>query len=256
MTMFGFNAQYLHVNRAPGIFITGTDTGVGKTYFGTTLARSVTLLGGKICPRKPIESGCTEYGGVLTPNDAIALQYASNFGDNIDVICAFRLKAIASPERALLLERRSVLLDELVRAAQRDLDDCDFWLVEGAGGWLSPICSGGTNADLAMALGLPVVAVVADRLGCLNHALLTISDILYRSIPLAGIVLSQPEDSYNSHLNNIEDLRRWLGCQINIMPYSPGLCSELNQPTAISKELLYRIALGSYLAPFPLNSRS
>ena len=153
------------------------------------------------------------------------------------------------------MEGRSVLLDELVRAAQRDLDDCDFWLVEGAGGWLSPICSGATNADLAMALGLPVVVVVGDRLGCLNHALLIISDILYRSIPLAGIVLSQPEDYCNSDLNNTEDLRRWLGCPVDVMPFNPSLRFTLKQPTAISKKLLYRIALGSYLTPTLLVSR-
>jgi dethiobiotin synthetase len=173
-----------------GIFITGTDTGVGKTHVGARLIRSLVKQGIKVIPRKPAESGCTLELDQLVPADGMNLMSAACLSD-IEAVTPYRFEQPLSPPRAALLSDQHLLMDQLVDACQSETED--FIVVEGAGGFMSPLAEDGLNADLAVALSLPVLLVVADKLGCVNHCLLTLEAIKNRGLHVAGIVLNQIE---------------------------------------------------------------
>lgn len=188
-----------------GVFVTGTDTGVGKTVIGCALARTLTERGETVAVRKPVESGCDEAGGELHPADGDALRMAAGEREPLDVVTPLRLRHALAPARAAELEGMDLELYDLVAAARTGEPD-DFYLVEGAGGLLSPLAHNAVNADLAVALGLPVLLVVADRLGCINHALLTIEAIEHRGLNIAAIVINAVTTDVDGDMNNHEDL--------------------------------------------------
>ena len=199
-----------------GLFISGTDTGVGKTVVGTALSRYLYSQRQKVQVRKPIESGCIEQAGELLPQDGLAYQAAVNSSIPLDTITPFRLRAPLSPQRAARLEQRSISLAVVLEAVTRSVAAEDFLLVEGAGGFYSPLTADGLNADLAQALGLPVLLVAADRLGCLNHILLTAAAIAERQLQLAAVVLNAGAvtDAAAADLGNAEELTQYMNCPI------------------------------------------
>lgn len=206
-----------------GVFITGTDTGVGKTRVGAALAHLLTGCGLRVRPRKPVESGCPEEAGGLMPQDAWTLREAAGGVDALDSVCPYRLRAPLSPERAArLLEGVPLSLGMLYEACWAEVGDEDFLLVEGAGGFYSPIAEAALNADLAGGLGLPVLVVAADRLGTLNHTLLTVEALRMRGLTLAGPVLNQPHPTAPDAegMDNAADLERWLHCPVLRLPHS------------------------------------
>ena len=189
-----------------GIFITGTDTGVGKTEVGTRIAAGLVAADIPVTARKPVESGCERVDGELRPADA-ARYFAALAGDTLlETICPFRLAAALAPPIAARREGIALTLEELIDVARPDPER--FTIVEGAGGFLSPIAEDGLNADLASALGLPVLLVAADRLGCINHVLLTLEAITNRNLNVAGIILSEVDPAL-SLPDNLSGLRQW-----------------------------------------------
>jgi dethiobiotin synthetase len=199
-----------------GLFITGTDTGVGKTYIGTALTRSLTSQGQRVRVRKPVESGCAETPEGLLPADAAALHAAAGACEPLDRVCRYRLRHALSPELAARIEGVDYRLADLRDFALRDLPPDDFLLVEGAGGFYSPLAADGLNADLAERLRLPVLLVVADRLGCINHALLSLEAIEARGLRLAGLVMNtlQAPDPEQTGMDNAGDLERLTGQRV------------------------------------------
>lgn len=195
-----------------GVFITGTDTGVGKTHCGVALARALVAQGLRIRARKPVESGCPLVDGELQPQDALA--YAAASGEPLDAVCRWRLAAALSPERAARLEGVDYRLADLAAHCRAGVAADDFLLVEGAGGFLSPIAPDGLNADLALALRLPVLLVGADRLGAIHQVLATSEAIERRGLALAGVVLNRVAPQSDPLLDNAADLRRWLGREV------------------------------------------
>lgn len=194
-----------------GLFITGTDTGVGKTVVGCALARALTRAGRPVAVRKPVESGCARGDdGGLSPADGLALARAAGERESLETVTPMRLAHALSPERAARLEGMELTLHDLLAAARTGAPG-DFYLVEGAGGFLSPLATDALNADLAIALGLPVLVVVADRLGCINHSLLTVEAIERRGLRLAGVVLNACDDAVETGMGNREDLQARLG---------------------------------------------
>ncbi|MDW8323490.1 MAG: dethiobiotin synthase [Burkholderiales bacterium] len=191
-----------------GLFITGTDTGVGKTYVGTAMAAALTARGLRVRARKPVESGCPCIDGELRPEDALA--YAAASGEPLAAVCRYRLAAALSPERAARLQGVSYALVDLVEACRTGLAADDLLLVEGAGGFLSPIAPDGLNADLALALGLPVLLVAADRLGAIHQVLVTAEAIQRRGLALAGVVLNEVRPVDDLDMDNAADLTLWL----------------------------------------------
>lgn len=187
-----------------GIFVTGTDTDVGKTYVGTLLAEQLISKGLKVIPKKPVESGCKKQGDELIPDDALKLKQASNYTGDLSDVCAYRFKATLSPVRAAHLENKRLSIEHLSQACRYSGDG--FLMVEGAGGFYSPLADDGLNADLAEALKLPVLLVANDKLGCINQILLTAEAISNRGLKLAAIVLNSIEPNQSPEMNNAEDL--------------------------------------------------
>ncbi len=205
-----------------GLFVTGTDTGVGKTWVAAILTRLLVQRGLRVRPRKPVESGCASGEDVLLPQDAVALWEAAGGTESLQQVCAYPLRAALSPERAAVLEGRTLNLDQLVTACQSGVDAGDFLLVEGAGGLLSPLAAGTTNADLAATLRLPVLVVAADRLGVINHTLLTVEALQHRALPLVSVVLNQAGPMTDPLMDNAADLAHWLDCPVERVLHRPG----------------------------------
>lgn len=195
-----------------GVFITGTDTGVGKTFISIQLIHALKAKGINVIPRKPVESGCERVKNVLRPADALALQAAVGQAIDLNEICPYKLERPLSPERAAWLEGIDLRLHALETACLAPTD-C-FLLVEGAGGFYSPLAADGLVADLAERLRLPVLLVASDRLGCINQVLLNVQAIESRDLFLAAIVLNGVSPQTNLDMDNLLDLRARLKYQV------------------------------------------
>ena len=169
------------------LFITGTDTGVGKTFVGCALAHALRARGRRVAVMKPIETGVDDM-----PEDAVRLRAAANDGQPLDAICPIRLRAPLAPAVAARLEGRTIDVGELVDAIGRRARDADVLLVEGAGGLLVPVDGRATWADVAARAGLPLLIVAANRLGTVNHCALTARVATVAGLAVRGFVLSQP----------------------------------------------------------------
>jgi len=208
-----------------GVFITGTDTGVGKTTVATLLCRLLSCHGFDLAVRKPVESGCTLKDGELFPNDAYSLQQAAQSLDPLSLICPYRFAAPLSPARAANLEKKPLKLDQLIEASK--VDRSSFLIVEGAGGFYSPIAQDGLNADLAEKLGLPILIVAGNRLGAINQVLLVLEALQRRGLTPLGIVLNQIQPISNPKLQNREELQDWTQLPILEIPF----CNPKNAHT-------------------------
>ncbi|MCC6127047.1 MAG: dethiobiotin synthase [Pirellulales bacterium] len=178
----------------PGLFITGTDTGVGKTYVGALMARSLCQAGRRVGVYKPAASGCRREAGELVSDDARALWQAAGRPGTLDRVCPQRFEAPLAPHLAARAEGR-----EIDRALLRDglnywRAQSDILLVEGAGGLLAPLGDEEYIADLARDFRLPLVIVSKNALGAINHTLLTLqaAKTLRGGLPVAGVILNHP----------------------------------------------------------------
>lgn len=169
------------------IFVTGTDTGVGKTFVACAIVRSLKKADIDVGVMKPIESGLPKSG---VPQDANKLMQAAACRDDLNLVCPFRLKAPMAP--VLSAEKEDIRIDmRVVRGAfKRLMNKHELVVVEGAGGLLSPIWTGKTNASLIQAIDAPVILVAANRLGTINHILLTVEALEKRGIPPMAIILN------------------------------------------------------------------
>lgn len=204
-----------------GLFVTGTDTNVGKTYVSCLLAADLTSKNISVIPRKPVESGCKRLDNKLLPSDALKLKQSSQYTGTIEQVCKYAFEQAISPARAAKLSAQKVQLENLVTACQSDdISATDFLLVEGAGGFHSPICDDALNSDLAQQLNLPVLLVADDRLGCINHILLTLEAIAARDLTVCAIILNQLQPHSNDNLmNNLEELQQILKLPIITLAY-------------------------------------
>jgi len=192
-----------------GYFITGSDTDVGKTYVACQIIEQLRAAGLVVETRKPAESGCLPNAdGELTTHDAAALRQANGARETIERIAPFRFRAALAPHRAARLENRELELAQLIAACSRDAADACL-LVEGAGGFYSPLAADGLNADLACALQLPVIAVVDDRIGAVNQALMTAAAVAERGLHVAAIILNQVTRLHEDGMDNAADLAEY-----------------------------------------------
>lgn len=201
-----------------GVFITGTGTDIGKTHVGAGIARSLKLRGINVIPRKPIESGCTLQDNELIPQDAVRLRDAALFDGSLSEVCPYRFEPPISPVRAAHLANKVLTTEQLVNICLQGSEQ-GFTLIEGAGGFYSPLAENGLNADLAVALQLPVILVADDRLGVLSQVLLNVEAMTMRGLHLVAVVLNNI-DNYNDELmNNAADLREMIEAPIFTLPY-------------------------------------
>lgn len=194
-----------------GIFITGTDTNVGKTWVGVNIIKALLAKNINVVPRKPIESGWPEEQSLLQSTDAYQIAAAANCTDKLDLVCPNRFAAALSPVRAARMENCQLSLQSLKRQCYEDLNSDSFLYIEGAGGFYSPLVEDGLNADLASNLKLPIVLVAANRLGCISQILLCCEAIEKRQLTLAAVILNQVEtDTGDTAMNNEADLKEYI----------------------------------------------
>ena len=174
-------------DRRVNLFLTGTDTGVGKTFVTALLTRALRRAGLETIALKPLCSG--------ERSDVEILRAASDNTLTLDETNPVWLQAPAAPLVAAQLENRILSLDPLVEWFHKLSAKHTSLLVEGAGGWLVPVTHTENLADFAVRLGLPVIPVVANKLGCINHALLTIESIRARGLQCPGIILNSATES-------------------------------------------------------------
>lgn len=192
-----------------GYFITGSDTDVGKTYIACEIVRQLRQLDFGVETRKPVESGCeVSATGDLVTHDAAALQAANNHAESIERIAPYRYRAALAPHRAARLERQQVFLESLVDACSRDHAEHRL-IVEGAGGFYSPLAENGLNADLASTLQLPVIIVVNNRIGAVNQGLMTLYAVQSRQLHVAAMVLNQVNPQIGNDMDNASDLKSY-----------------------------------------------
>lgn len=193
------------------VFITGTDTGVGKSFVTgglCLLARKAKLRVGAM---KPVETGCTPHRGKLLPADGALLATCAGDPDSLDDVCPYRFEPPISPETAARQAGVKIEFSKIADHYKKIARDKDLVLIEGAGGIHVPLTEKKYMADLAKHLKCKVLLVVGDRLGMINHALLSLSEIQRRKLPLAGIVLNRvvPPDGDDFSLEtNAKDLAR------------------------------------------------
>lgn len=174
------------------LFVTGTDTGVGKTLVAAGLVLWARAEGLDVGAMKPVESGCLPHEGALLPADATLLHHAAGGGDSLDLVCPFRLRAPLAPGVAARQEGVEISLDR-VREALAALRRAhpDGMVVEGAGGLFVPMDEAyRTGIAWAKALGLPALLVARAGLGTINHTLLSLEALRARGIPCRGVILS------------------------------------------------------------------
>ena len=174
-----------------GLFITGTDTGVGKTFVACGLAAHLKESGYRVGVMKPAETGCVEKDGKLFAEDAVRLKEASGCQEPIEKICPYRLRDPLAP--SIAAERAGVKIDiDRIMAVYQEISSAhDITLVEGAGGLMVPLLPSYTYADFAQVLKLPIVVVAANKLGVINHLLLTLEHASCKGLRTLGYALNR-----------------------------------------------------------------
>lgn len=173
-----------------GIFITGTDTGVGKTYVASGIAASLRSQGVNVGVMKPAETGCRKRSGDLIPADAIRLARAAGAHDPLALINPYRFHKPLAPSVAAELEGKKIQKSMIMKAYRTLLRKHDFMIIEGAGGIMVPLSRNYLYLDLAQAIRLPVVVVARPGLGTINHTLLTVAALKERGIAITGVVIN------------------------------------------------------------------
>lgn len=197
--------------RPKGLFITGTDTGVGKTLVAAGLAAALRGRGIDAGVMKPVETGCPTRDGRLRPLDALALREASGSRDALDLINPYRFREPLAPMVAAERSRGRIDVGRLQERFDRLAARHAMVLVEGAGGLLAPITEDASYLDLAVRLDLPLLVVIGSRLGALNHARLTVEAARHAGLPVAGVVLNRPTAARSpARTTNCSALRRLL----------------------------------------------
>ncbi|MGW8247119.1 MAG: dethiobiotin synthase [Acidiferrobacterales bacterium] len=192
--------------KVSGYFVTGTDTGVGKTVIAAALIRKLAGDGHKVAGMKPVASGCRNTALGLRNEDAEALIAASSIPLEYGIVNPYAFAPAISPHLAANEAGQKIELERILDCFESIAGSCDMVVVEGVGGWRVPLGRVITTEHMAKALDLPVILVVGMRLGCLNHALLTADAIANSGMVLAGWVANRVDPQMERVDENIETL--------------------------------------------------
>lgn len=201
--------------------VTGTDTGVGKTTVACAIAAAAATRGCRVGVLKPLETGCRpDPRGVLIPEDAENLRYFSGCRESIDTVCPYRFAEPLAPSIAAVRDGHDIEIDVIVDRIRDFRKRYDLTIVEGAGGLLVPIWQDTTFADLADLAELPLLIVVGNKLGAINHAQLTAGWARAVGLDSVGYVINTlQEESDLAARTNIDVLAELLGPPLGIMPW-------------------------------------
>jgi dethiobiotin synthetase len=216
--------------------VTGTDTGIGKTTVSCGLAAALAARGHSVGVAKPVETGWS--AETESTSDAARLKYFSGCKEALEVVVPYRLRDPLAPIVAARREGIVIDLGRLDASIRRLQSEYDITLIEGAGGLLVPVAEGVTFADLAARWKVPLVVVVGNRLGALNHAQLTIRWARSCDLAVAGYVVNalSPEPDISAR-TNVEALRELIGAPLGVFPWIGQL-----QPTTKERARIARIA--------------
>ena len=204
-----------------GYFVTGTDTGVGKTRIATALLRAFATKGLRAVGMKPVAAGCKRADGALVNVDVTVLTAASTVAAPVDLINPYRFEPAIAPHLAAELAGETISLQRIRDAYVALAARADRVVVEGAGGFLVPLNEREDFGDLARLLELPVLLVVGMRLGCLNHALLTAEAVQRRGLQLAGWVANRLDATMPAVEQNVQTLCKRLDAPLlGIVPFA------------------------------------
>ncbi|MFT3695269.1 MAG: dethiobiotin synthase [Kofleriaceae bacterium] len=206
-----------------GYFVTGTGTGVGKTFVSVALLRLARSLGMRAFGFKPIETGCVGLG-----EDQRALVAAAGEWQTGDLAGLLQFELPAAPLVAAAVESRAIDLESIRKPFERGANQADFVLVEGAGGWRVPITPESDMSTLAAMLKLPVIVAASATLGTINHSLLTVEAIERDGQSVAAVILSQrPDDPTDLIATNVSEIeRRWNG-RVLVLQQDPQVLASL-----------------------------
>ncbi|HXC61512.1 MAG TPA: dethiobiotin synthase [Nitrospiria bacterium] len=213
-----------------GLFITGTDTGVGKTTITAGLAVLLRSRHQPVGVMKPIQTGCRRVNGKLFPNDTKILQWAAKTDDPLELVTPYRFHSPLAPFVAGRIERKRILPSKILRAYRRLKQRHSFILVEGIGGILVPITKKDCVLELIQLLKLPLLIVARSGLGTLNHTLLTVHQAREAGIPIVAIFLntSRPQKQGLAEKTNPGILAELTGLPVfGPIPFIEGL--QLNE---------------------------
>ena len=189
-------------------FITGTDTGVGKTYVACRLIRDYVAQGYNVIGMKPVAAGSDLVNGQWVNDDVLRLEEASNVKAPRELINPYSFKEAVAPHIAAEKAGIEINIDVIKQAFQALSKLADIVIVEGAGGFLVPLNDQQSMADLPAVLDIPVILVVGMKLGCINHSLLTAEAIKARGLNLHGWIANQIEPEmafYNKNMTTIAE---------------------------------------------------
>lgn len=211
-----------------GVFVTGTDTGVGKTACACALVHALRARGLRVAPMKPVAAGAAPHAGGWANEDTLALIAAAGPGAPSPAeVTPLLLREPMAPHVAAAREGRAIEVAPLVAEHRRLAEAADFTVVEGVGGFLVPLSPAEDTRDLAVALGLPVVLVVGLRLGCLNHALLTAEAVRAAGLSLAGWIANAIDPGMAVPDENVAALAGRLQAPLlGRLPFLPGVRAD------------------------------
>ncbi len=226
-------------NIARGIFITGTDTGVGKTLASCLLMDALIKQGNNVVGMKPIASGGEKANGALKNDDAIKLIEHANVDAPYQLVNPYCFEPPIAPHIAARQSGQQIDLLVIEQAYNDLTKQADWVIVEGVGGWSVPINKQETTADIPSRLNLPVILVVGMKLGCINHALLTAEAIRVSDNNLIGWIANQIDLEMRAYNENLTTLNEMLGSPlIACVPHWVGGHSDPNKPTNIDLNIL------------------
>ena len=228
----------------PGYFVTGTDTGVGKTLLSCALLHAFAARGLRVTGMKPVAAGATLRDGVLINDDVEQLIAASTVDAPRALLNPYCFEAPIAPHVAAMIEKNTIKINYLCECYQQLAALAQCVVVEGAGGFCVPLNDRESGADLAQQLALPVILVVGMRLGCLNHALLTAQAIRARGLQLAGWVANHVDASMLYADANVAALQTRLGA-----PLLTRIAHQNEQGEPRAKDVAVRIDLNALCAP-------
>jgi dethiobiotin synthetase len=210
-----------------GVFITGTDTGVGKTLVAAGVLRALSTAGLRAVGMKPIASGALETATGIRNEDALLLQAASSASRPYEEVNPYLFAAAIAPHLAAAEAGVKIELSRILGAFQRLCIGADAVVVEGVGGWQVPLADGLQLPDLVRALSLPVILVVGLRLGCLNHAQLSARAIREDGLMLAGWVANSIDPNFECRAGNLATLKDAMQAPLlGDIAWQPGVTSE------------------------------
>jgi dethiobiotin synthetase len=206
-----------------GVFVTGTDTGVGKTVAACALIHALSARGLAVVPMKPVAAGAVQRAHGWINEDTEALMDAAGLdAARAGLITPVLLREPMAPHLAAAREGRTITLEPILDAYRRLQRSGAFMVVEGVGGFCVPLAERLDSTDLARALDLPVLLVVGMRLGCLNHALLTVRAITATGLPLAGWIANHIDPAMAAQEENIASLEARIEAPLlGRIPFSP-----------------------------------